>query len=389
MKILWTNSSFNCTNKIKFIALILSLVTIGSVNICFTQGLHIQQGTNNSSYADMNDNYILEGGYVWIGFENSHHMSIDNYSLQGRIGPYPAALKINPLGGQIHMLSNSLLANNRVGIGTNAPKSTLDVAGTATVGNNGEGSNLLVLNSERPWVFQQYGIGANTALKLTASDLLNNNKNFIIDTDGFVGIKDNVPTHMLSLGKKLARTKLALYESEDNTSNYGMGVTTGQFNFNIGNPNASYMFYDQPGPSANLIFRIKGNGELYAPNLDFIGDLVDLQYNTTTGEIGYDNSSRRYKTNITTLKDDWKKILMINPVKYTRPASPDRWEYGYIAEEIAEIGLTNLVGFDLEGIPNDVKYDRMVLYLNEIIKELHADVQELKKQAINNADQNR
>jgi hypothetical protein len=37
-------------------------------------------------------------------------------------------------------------------------------------------------------VFKQIGSGATTALELTAADPNNNNKNFIINTDGRVGI---------------------------------------------------------------------------------------------------------------------------------------------------------------------------------------------------------
>lgn len=104
-----------------------------------------------------------------------------------------------------------------------------------------------------------------------------------------------------------------------------------------------------------------------------------MQYNSSTGEIGYDNSSRRYKTNIKTLVDDWSKILQARPVQYTRPASQDYWEYGYIAEEIDSIGLTNLVGYDQLGLPDDVKYDRMVIYHNEILKLQQSQIQELKE----------
>ncbi len=55
-------------------------------------------------------------------------------------------------------------------------------------------------------------------------------------------------------------------------------------------------------------------------------------------------------------------------VQYSRPKTPDRNEIGYIAEEIDSLGLTNLIHYDVEGLPDDVKYDRMVLYLVEIIK---------------------
>ena len=127
------------------------------------------------------------------------------------------------------------------------------------------------------------------------------------------------------------------------------------------------------------------DGRLFASGLRFIGDKKNMQYNSSTGEIGYDNSSRRYKTNIQTLEDNWAKILDTRPVKYTRPNSPEYWEYGYIAEEVDSIGLTNLVGYDPKGIPDDVKYDRMVIYLTELVKiqnkrieTLEQDILELK-----------
>lgn len=56
-----------------------------------------------------------------------------------------------------------------------------------TISNPGDGNVILVLGAERSWVFKQIGSGATTALELTAADP-NNNKNFIINTDGRVGI---------------------------------------------------------------------------------------------------------------------------------------------------------------------------------------------------------
>jgi hypothetical protein len=98
------------------------------------------------------------------------------------------------------------------------------------------------------------------------------------------------------------------------------------------------------------------------------GDFANMQYNTTTDRFYYDNSSRRYKENITALHDDWTKILQVKPVTYTRPGDPGRWESGYIAEEIDSIGLTTMVGYDGDGNPEDVRYNKMIIYLNEMIK---------------------
>lgn len=137
------------------------------------------------------------------------------------------------------------------------------------------------------------------------------------------------------------------------------------------------VLYNNPG-----FLEITQEGRLYTNvnGLRDIGDKKNMQYNSATGEIGYDNSSRRYKTNIQTLKDDWSKILRARPVRYNRPDSPNHWEYGYVAEEIDSIGLTNLVGYDEQGIPDDVKYDRMVLYLTELVNAQQQNIDVLLKQ---------
>ena len=37
------------------------------------------------------------------------------------------------------------------------------------------------------------------------------------------------------------------------------------------------------------------------------------------------------------------------------------WEYGYMAEELDSLGLTAMVGYDEEGLPDDVRNDKLVL----------------------------
>ena len=121
-------------------------------------------------------------------------------------------------------------------------------------------------------------------------------------------------------------------------------------------------------------------GAIFAPNMLNIGDRKNMQFNNVTGLIGYDNSSRRFKQDIKTLKDDWSKILALRPVQYSRPLSPEYLEYGYIAEEVDAIGLKTMVGYDQEGIPDDVRYDKMIIYLVEMIKEQQKDINALKKE---------
>ena len=131
------------------------------------------------------------------------------------------------------------------------------------------------------------------------------------------------------------------------------------------------------GAAVPLNLNLEGGGiKAFLPN---IGDHRNMQYNSTTREIGYDNSSRRYKKNITTLDDDWRKILKARPVKYTREVTPDYWEFGYIAEEMDSIGMTNLVYKNEEGLIEDFNYEKMIIYVTEMVKINHQKILELKQ----------
>lgn len=90
-------------------------------------------------------------------------------------------------------IGGTLIAGGNVGIGTTAPTAKLSVIAT------GNGARVLQLGTERAWVFKQLGTGAATALELTGDDPNNNNKNFIINTDGSVGIGTGTTTPQAKL----------------------------------------------------------------------------------------------------------------------------------------------------------------------------------------------
>ena len=88
---------------------------------------------------------------------------------------------------------NGATADTNVGIGTTAPTARLSVIAT------GDGARVLHLGTERSWVFKQLRTGAETALELTGNDPNNNNKHFVINTQGNVGIGTTSPTATLSV----------------------------------------------------------------------------------------------------------------------------------------------------------------------------------------------
>ncbi|HEY6045406.1 MAG TPA: tail fiber domain-containing protein [Pyrinomonadaceae bacterium] len=88
---------------------------------------------------------------------------------------------------------NGATADTNVGIGTTAPTARLSVVAS------GPGARVLHLGIERAWVFRQFGSGAGTALELAVDSSTNNNKNFVINTTGFVGIGTTNPDQVLSV----------------------------------------------------------------------------------------------------------------------------------------------------------------------------------------------
>ncbi len=290
-----------------------------------------------------------------------------------------------------------------VGLGVDAPQAKLHI-----VGNGGQSVDLLVngrIKSDNDdgglWVSNDRFVGGTSAQRIGFYNnkswrlLVHNNGKVDIagdlevggklEVNGKLGIGISNPKSALSLGPSLDSLKLALYQNTAGTSWYGMGVTSGRFYFNIGNPKARYIFLDRAGEGATEIFTIQGNGNVGIGNanpsaplhvngnikakLGFIGDKKNVQYNTTTGEIGYDNSTRRDKQNITPLKDDFGRIMQLTPRKYTRPAEPETWEIGYIAEEAKSLGLDHLLFYDEDSRPDGINYRKLCLYLVEIIRE--------------------
>lgn len=74
---------------------------------------------------------------------------------------------------------------------------------------------------------------------------------------------------------------------------------------------------------------------------------------------------------------NFAKILEVDPQAFTYKATGDQ-SFGYIAEDFDSLGLKNLVNYDKEGLPNSIKYDRIPIYLLEVIKEQQREITALK-----------
>ena len=65
------------------------------------------------------------------------------------------------------------------------------------------------------------------------------------------------------------------------------------------------------------------------------------------------------------------------PTQEVRPATG---LFGAIAEEVDALGLTDLVSYGQDGLPENVRYERIALYLIPLIQEQRTEIEGLKTQ---------
>lgn len=111
------------------------------------------------------------------------------------------------------------------------------------------------------------------------------------------------------------------------------------------------------------------------PNLPNSG-MADLVIHSG-GAVSVHTSSARFKENIEPLQEDFCKLLLADPVSFTNKATGD-CEIGYVAENLHENELENLVSYDAEGKPLSVRYKLLPIYVLEIMKEQQRVIKDLQ-----------
>lgn len=97
-------------------------------------------------------------------------------------------------------------------------------------------------------------------------------------------------------------------------------------------------------------------------------------YITAEGTLGRSTSSRRYKVDIEDA-EPMPAVLEIRPRTWADLADPGRARhFGAIAEELDELGLSALVVYNPDGTPEAIAYDRIVLALIPLVRDLAARV---------------
>ena len=207
------------------------------------------------------------------------------------------------------------------------------------------------------------------------AETANGTNRFNVNDNGGVGIGSLIPKQQLhNTGDYYGKGHFWLHAFEGDGNS---GTAYLQARDDSGFSSINLQLRTQLSGNIVDVLRMDVNGNIYAPHISY-GDYSNMQYRTSDGRFFYDNSSRRYKENIQPLQDNFSLILKAQPKTYTRPPDgyrDDRLEVGYIAEEMDSLGLTKLVSYDAAGIPDGFNYEKMILYVNEILKMQQANLE--------------
>ncbi|MCH2023751.1 MAG: tail fiber domain-containing protein [Saprospiraceae bacterium] len=282
-------------------------------------------------------------GYTKIGPQNTSwaHFNTDRPRYyfdkgisvnQGLIGSYDENLSLQTSGTTRMTINNS---TGNVGIGTTVPSEKLEVAGNID----------LLDNAYIKW-------SGNTTTSIRGDyggDLtLYGDDDILLDADDDIFFRIN------------GSTKAVL----NNTGQFAIGYTGG-------------------ASCSGVYTTLAVNGQIGLNNVPVWNGTNDNDLTWSGCRITREGSSKRYKQNIKPLVDDFTKILQAQPKDYQmkKEYGPEGdWIFGYIAEELDEIGLKRLVLYDDQGRPDGIKYKMIGVYNLEIIKSQQKQIDALQIQ---------
>ncbi len=270
--------------------------------------------------------------------------------------------------------------------GTNTERMRIDSSGTVTVTNSSSavlklqaGTNssasLRLINDAHDWdvncqTNDRFAIYSHT----DATERL-----VILPTSGNVGIGTTSPGYTFTVSKSITNDWLALFGNTYNGAGNGVLIDAGN-----GSSGEILRLRDKDG---NNKVSFLSTGRIKAPNLGgFTPTGADLRYDTSDGEIYYQTSSERYKTDIVNLESSLDKINTLRPVRYNdiktgQPAC------GLIAEETVDVIPEVVFKKEIEGFDEPqiegLNYSDLIPFLIKSIQELKAEVEKLRTQ-INN-----
>ena len=267
-------------------------------------------------------------------------------------------------------------ASGNVGIGTSSPSTKLHLGGTAPLDS--------IIRQDSTVSGTNWEIGEREAGKWQIFEDDSDSVVATFTSSGNVGIGTSSPYASSSWNRVLhvqsagTGSSIRLADSVSGTSGE-VGLLVGQYS-----NDAYFVNRDSGGVSiwANNTERlsITSVGAIFATGVRSSSAAnSDLRYNTSNGEIYYQTSSERYKSNIADLEFDTSNLYNLRPVSFDDNENGERC-FGLLAEETFEQIPEAVVTRDIDGetVPDSIPYSMLsVLIINEM-KKLKVENDSLK-----------
>ena len=283
-----------------------------------------------------------------------------------------------------------LRSDGNFGIGTNSPQTKLDVRGTlylkgnsgtaapATGDYGGTGERLILWNGGVGSYSYALGIDGGTLWYGVPSNAVHKfyvagDVKMIIASSGYVGINNNNPVGMLTLGNSGnagsdGHLVIGKQDNSGGTRHLRMGYNSG-FSFvfgDYGNNNTAGTWVEQ--------FRI-----IYSAPANTLVCYGDGNVGTKFGNV-VSTSDERLKTDIYTIENALEKTLLLRGVNFTY-IQEQKKSMGLISQEV-ELIIPEVV-HEYDGIKS-IAYSNIIGLLVEAIKEQQKQINELRNILIKN-----
>jgi hypothetical protein len=155
---------------------------------------------------------------------------------------------------------------------------------------------------------------------------------------------------------------------------YGTGTWSGAVS-TTGSIGTTSTLFGSAGISTNGSLVVDGN--ITGINTYVQTNTGRAMFVNSGGLYGIGASSRRFKENIVDADIDTDAVLDIRVRKFNYKKSFDETmpkDIGVIAEELEDLGLTDFIYYDAEGIPDGVAYEKLALALIPVLKKQQAQI---------------
>jgi hypothetical protein len=357
----------------------------------------IIKGTGNVGIGTTSPNYLLELSKTAVAVDTYSGINLQasnyGYTIEGGL--------TQNIGGELIFSSNSVgtktprvkfAANGNVGIGTTGPTKTLQVDGSiglTTSATDGTKRFHTYPDDYHSWYYKSSVVNSQSADVMTYYQQFlirhqDSTNVFIIRGNGYVGIGTSSPLYRLTVEGSLDERVYVVTTGGQSAGLFmrslsgGTQVGTGT----IATQNNGDMKFFTGSTSEAERMRITSSGTIFMQGLGgYTSSNADVRYATSSKELYYQTSSKRYKTNILNLENSLDKINKLRPVRYV-DINTEEPACGLIAEETVEIipevvFTKEIEGFDKPQVEG-INYSDLVPFLIKSIQELKAEIELLK-----------